>query len=107
MAIRCAWCGKPIFVGDFITLYSPSEEFEIPDWAVIYHQEPLQLIGCQRTDCADSGSDYCGCWIPPGKVQRQKSGIEMAIENHGNAILGSNENGKIKLEVIKHREMKE
>ena len=105
MTIRCVWCGRPIFIGDFITLYSPSKEFEIPTWVVIYKKEPLQLVGCQRTDCADSGSDYCGTWIPPGIVHRQQSGIEAALSNPESIILGHNENGKIHIETIEHRKM--
>jgi len=108
MAVRCAWCGRPIFIGDFITLYTPKDPNFVPQkGSLTYKEEPLRLVGCQRVDCAVSGSDYCGVWIPPGIVHRQKSGIEMALENLGNIIIGNNRNGKMDFEVVKHREMKE
>lgn len=107
MAIRCAWCEKPIFVGDFITLYNVNSNYQIPKFSVIYNKEPLQLVGCQRSNCADTGADYCGRWMPPGNVERQQSAIEMSFSNPGDIIIGNNDNGKINLEVIKHREMEE
>lgn len=93
MAIQCAWCGKPIFIGDPITLYTPSEEFEIPKHAVVYSEEPLQLVGCRRSDCADTGADYCGVWYPPGKVQRIASAIEIAMANPDHAVIGNIHDG--------------
>ncbi len=71
MVIKCAWCGGVIFIGDPITLYSPvKKDFEIPEHAVIYKEKPLQLIGCLRWDCAETGADRMGFWLPPGKVER-------------------------------------
>ncbi len=90
MAIRCTWCGKPIFIGDQITLYSPKDQgFVPPSWAVIHKtgSSLIQFIGCQRSDCADSGADYCGRWIPPGKVVRYPSLIEIAITNPNSAVI--------------------
>lgn len=67
MAIRCAWCGKPIFIGDPITLYNPTPNFNIPEYAVTYSTEPLQLVGCLRFDCARTGADRSGFWLPNDK----------------------------------------
>ncbi len=40
MAIRCAWCGKAIFIGDPVTLYSPKDEdLKMPDYAVLHNEE--------------------------------------------------------------------
>ena len=65
MTVRCAWCGDPIMIGDPITLYSPSDPtFEPPDHAVVFYPQPLQLVGCGRTTCADTGADYAGVWVP-------------------------------------------
>lgn len=36
MAIRCAWCGEPIFIGDPITLYTPRGDFKVPEHTVVY-----------------------------------------------------------------------
>src|SRR3989338_2816948 len=85
MAIRCAWCAKPIFVVDPITLYTPQSQkdfgrafaaqqelpfvfdsdlgFNIPAHAVVYQLKPLQLVGCLRWECADSGADRAGFWV--------------------------------------------
>lgn len=105
MTVLCAWCGGPIFVGDPITLYtptsaasfrrSPQQEFEfvhceelgfnIPKHAVIYNRNPLQLVGCLRMDCAETGGDRMGFWEPgedgKGRVQRIKSVFEQALES--------------------------
>ncbi|MCU0660311.1 MAG: hypothetical protein MUD00_01725 [Candidatus Pacebacteria bacterium] len=79
MAIQCAWCKSPIFIGDMITLYSPvSKDFKIPGHAKVYSENPLQLVGCQCSDCTESGADYCGVWVPPGKVERFPSALEIA-----------------------------
>ncbi|NTW88760.1 MAG: hypothetical protein HGB26_06475, partial [Desulfobulbaceae bacterium] len=87
MAIRCAWCGKPIFIGDPVTLYSPSKGFEIPEYAVRYSEDPLRLVGCLRWDCADSGIDRSGFWMPPGEVMRVMSPIEQVLATGTAAIV--------------------
>ena len=80
MSIRCAWCGEPIKVGDPITLYTPcKKDFQIPEYAVVYKKDPLQLVGCLRWDCADSGMSRAGFWVEPGEVHRVVSPIEMAL----------------------------
>ena len=85
MAIRCAWCGGVIFVGDVITLYSPvkKDDFKIPEHAVVYDEEEMQLVGCGRITCADTGADYAGFWIPgqdgKGIVKRTPTMIEQSI----------------------------
>ena len=80
MTIICPWCNKPIFIGDYITLYKPaSPNFTIPKGSKIYSNNPLLLVGCQRSSCADTGADYCGIWDIPGKVRRFPSAIELAL----------------------------
>lgn len=64
MAIKCAWCGNPIFIGDPVTLYTPQGDFKIPEYAVINNEKPLQLVGCLRWNCADTGADRAGSWLP-------------------------------------------
>ncbi len=80
MAIQCAFCGDPIFIGDPITLYTPRDGFQIPDHAVVYREEPLQLVGCLGSNCADTGADRAGFWLPgengKGRVQRVKAAYE-------------------------------
>lgn len=79
-AIKCAWCGKPIMPGDPITLYTPRKnDFEVPKHAVVWETDPLQLVGCLRWGCAESGADRSGFWEMPGRVQRVASPIEMLL----------------------------
>jgi len=84
MSIRCAWCGEPIFIGDPITLYTPTESnFKIPDHAVVHKQDPLQLVGCLGWDCALSGIDRAGFWVPrddgKGCVRQVPSPLEIIL----------------------------
>lgn len=80
MAIQCAWCGKPIFIGDPITLYTPRRDSKTPEHAMIYNKEPLQLVGCLRGNCAESGADRAGFWLPnendKGHVDRVPTAYE-------------------------------
>lgn len=88
MTIICPWCGKPIFVGDYVTLYTPTDpNFKIPEGAVVYSENPLQLVGCQRSTCAETGADYCGIWDVPGVVKRFLSAIERAMMTGGPVIM--------------------
>lgn len=87
MSIRCAWCGESIVIGEPITLYSPNDNFEIPEYAVEYRDPApnncLRLVGCLRWDCADSGASRSGFWMPgengQGKVERVMSPFEMIM----------------------------
>lgn len=95
MAIQCAWCGKPIFIGDYVTLYSPVDKSKLSEYAVIFNNELMQVVGCARETCADTGADYAGIWVSwedgTGKVNRFPSLIEMAlngsINGKDNAII--------------------
>lgn len=91
MVALCPWCEKPILIGSPITLYSPMiDDFEVPEDSVVYKEDPLTLVGCGRTSCADTGADYAGFWIPPGKVKRKQSLIEQSladIENGGDGVV--------------------
>lgn len=89
MSIKCAWCKNPIHIGDPVTLYIPEESFEIPKHAVKYHEDERCLVGCLGWDCASSGADRQGFWVPPGKVERVPSpmGLLMSDGNSGRAII--------------------
>lgn len=92
MAIRCAWCGEPIFIGDPVTLYSPPmKEFQIPQYAVIYSEVPLRFIGCLGWDCADTGADRSGFWLPDengkGFVYRVPTIYEKIFETKGPSVM--------------------
>ena len=87
-AIICPWCGEPIFPGYYITLYTPKDpNFKVPKGAVVYSKNPLQLVGCQRSNCADTGADYCGVWEYPGIVKRFPSAIERVMAGEKAVIM--------------------
>lgn len=84
MAIQCAWCGNPIFIGDPITLYTPnSNKFQIPEHAIVYNKKPLQLVGCFDWDCVESDADRAGLWLPnedgAGHVHRVPTAYEAIL----------------------------
>ena len=78
-AIKCPWCGGAIFPGELVTLYSPTDpNFIVPEGAVVYRKDPLQLVGCQSIRCAESGADYCGIWAGD-HVERFESALEQCF----------------------------
>lgn len=83
MAIRCAWCGRPIFIRDPVTLYIPDDDFEAPSYAVIHRRKPLTLVGCMRFGCVDTGADRAGFWLPGedgrGRVWRVPTVYELML----------------------------
>lgn len=93
MAIRCAWCGEPIHIGNPVTLYTPEKkDFVMPDHAVVHQKDPLQLVGCLRWDCAETGADRAGFWIPgndgKGTVHRVPSPLELAFASGQGVVVG-------------------
>lgn len=112
MAIRCAWCKEPIFIGDIITLYSPKkkDEFVLPENAVIYDKERMTVVGCCRTTCADTGADYAGSWLPDengkGKVHRRPTMIEQSMANlaeGGNGAIIQNHQQQSRNSFVAHK----
>lgn len=89
MAIRCAWCGNSIHVGNPVTLYIPQESYQVPEHAVRYSEDRRRLIGCLGWNCAGTGADRQGFWVPPGKVERVLSPIEILMSkgNQGKMVI--------------------
>lgn len=88
MAIPCAWCGLPITLGDPITLYKPKEGYT-PPTGVVTHEEAL--VGCLRWECAYSGADRAGFWVPDeknekGRVMRVPSPLEIIQKLFGGGM---------------------
>jgi len=104
MTICCAWCGGPIFIGDPITLYSPTKRpkhllkkgvitksdaernnNQFKAGGVVYDEKTMSLVGCLRMNCADTGADRAGFWVPSddkireGTVHRIMSPIEQCM----------------------------
>lgn len=75
MSIRCAWCGGSIIIGNPVTLYIPTDTYDVPDYAIHYKKDNSKaVVGCLGWDCADTGADRSGFWLPgndgKGKVQK-------------------------------------
>ncbi|MFN3188569.1 MAG: hypothetical protein ACK42D_03465 [Candidatus Paceibacteria bacterium] len=89
MSIICAWCENHIHVGDPVTLYIPQESYKVPEHAVRYDADERCLIGCLGWDCADTGADRQGFWLPPGKVVLAVSPFEMIMagKSHGQPVV--------------------
>lgn len=88
-AIPCAWCGKSIWPGDPVTLYTPlNKNYQPASGVVTYRQEPRLFVGCLRRNCANSGMDRSGFWVPPGQVLRVMSPFEMVIATDEVVIIG-------------------
>lgn len=102
MAIPCGWCGKSIHVGDPITLYVAGKDAKLfpgakaylgtvgdpavnvetlaaKPWLAGSSAEQVTVVGCLRWECADTGCDRAGFWIPPGTVDRVQTPIEMLL----------------------------
>lgn len=84
MTVKCAWCGDVIFIGTPITLYGPSYPWVFPDGTVFHSDNPLRVVGCPSSSCADTGADYVGMWLPDtegqGQVVRRRSMYAEAIQ---------------------------
>ncbi len=61
--------------------------FVVPDYAVVYRKNPLTLIGCLGWNCADTGADRAGFWLPGEDGQGRVKRVQTAYE----AILGAEE----------------
>lgn len=87
MTILCAWCQKPIFIGDPITLYSPKdvESFTVLKDFHAYSHEPLVLVGCLSWECGEY-MDRAGFWYPDG-VHRVLSPCELVLQNNSAVII--------------------
>jgi hypothetical protein len=87
LTILCAWCQKPIFIGDYVTLYIWSKPLtQMPKGAQVHSIHPAaQVVGCQRDACCDTIADLQGHWVPnderpgQGKVDCFTSVLERMI----------------------------
>lgn len=80
MSIKCAWCDNPISIGDPVTLYVAGESCKIPEHAVRLKEDPRRLVGCLGFDCAETGADRQGFWVPPGRVEQMDSPIDVLFK---------------------------
>ena len=82
MAIRCAWCRQPIFIGETLTLYSPGANFIARGDEVVFRTDPVLMVGCMRIGCGNGG-DRDGFWWPDdtghGRVVPVMSPLEQAL----------------------------
>lgn len=86
MTIQCAWCDNRISIGSPITLYTSKKPDEMPDHAVPYTEGGSgAFVGCLGWECADTGGDRAGFWLPgedgKGRVERVPTAIETLMSN--------------------------
>jgi hypothetical protein len=88
MTIKCAWCGKPIFVGAPVTLYkaAENEEKNLPVYAVLFNKEENTYLGCWRKDCCEKKEDIVGQWHPDNKVYMKDTLKEVFIAANKDGI---------------------
>lgn len=84
--IRCAWCGKPIFVGDPVTACPSNPDIPIPDYAVFVRQNPPILVGCLRPECCSKRRSN-GFWWPNGFHLGQVDTIDWKVLQKSEAVL--------------------
>ncbi len=84
MSIRCAWCENSIHIGDPVTLYISRGSNKVPEHAVRYDRDERCYVGCLGWGCAETGADRQGFWMPPGKVARIPSPMEMLMSSGSN-----------------------
>lgn len=90
--IPCAWCGKPIWPDEPITLYlSSNPEQEVSVGSVLYREVGGKkvYVGCLRWDCARTGADRAGFWVVPGEVERCLSPLEEALQSPSGMVIVS------------------
>jgi hypothetical protein len=82
MTTRCAWCQKPIFVGDLITFQLPVPSL-VSKNERINVRKPREYVGCLRVGCATTGANRNGFWMPghdgKGRVMQVPSSAEIAL----------------------------
>ncbi|HVN26827.1 MAG TPA: hypothetical protein VMT99_04250 [Candidatus Paceibacterota bacterium] len=61
--IRCGVCGRHIFPGDGVALYSGKSDGVRLEIATKVGDS---VIGCMRCDCCQSGAFFAGNWSPSG-----------------------------------------
>ncbi len=110
MTATCAWCGKPIFIGDMITLYGTSREgnLKVKEGATLYALLPTALwVGCNRDSCTDTVADWQGRWVPDettfgkGQVERMMSPLELMLQNPGAAVHIVQDCGEVSMKLIR------
>lgn len=81
MAIQCAKCGEPIFIGDGIALgVAEDESAPRPLHSKTYTTPDgiLNHILCLRHDCGHSLDNLAGFWVPPGTISHLLHGMTRA-----------------------------
>lgn len=85
MTVPCAWCGRPIFIDDPITLYRKLSDYRTIENSVALPHDSSRWVGCMRMDCAESAADRAGMWVPgengKGEVFRLPTPLEIIFSN--------------------------
>lgn len=87
MTIKCASCGKPIWIGSPIALIVLDDQDEIPPYAVPHEGG---FVVCLRIDCGEPCM-RSGFWLPSvnghGYVFRVPSPIELCLGGQSSVVV--------------------
>lgn len=87
MTIKCASCGKPIWIGSPIALIVLDDSDKIPPHAVPHEGG---FVACLRMDCGDPCM-RSGFWLPDidghGYVFRVPSPLELCLGGQGSVVV--------------------
>ena len=86
MAIRCAWCGESIAIGDPVSLCALVNPLHLmPEYAVGHGEK--QFVGCLRWGCADGAHARSGFWNPPGQVVEVPNPIDLSLRGPTGSVV--------------------
>jgi len=70
-AIHCAGCKGIIVPGDKVCLYGGMTQDQVPKYAHVFDDNPIQLVYCAR--CADSKDHIIGTWMRGKRIEYFKT----------------------------------
>jgi hypothetical protein len=79
MSVQCACCGKPVWIGDKVTLYQPDRASKLPKYVYRLHKDSNYFVACTRSECAKTRKSVSGRWLPPGEVKCDSSPTETVL----------------------------
>ncbi|OGZ72397.1 MAG: hypothetical protein A2908_03055 [Candidatus Staskawiczbacteria bacterium RIFCSPLOWO2_01_FULL_38_12b] len=84
MSMRCVLCGKPILIGDSVTLFVAPEAQG--DSLMYQYQYKGCLIGCWQ--CVSTSVEIIGRWVTPGEFMLTKDANAVeAKKDSGNSLV--------------------
>lgn len=71
MAIRCAYCGNPIHIGDMVIIGPAVDQGNMFDqYTAFYKGSKIYVVCTDRASCVEvAGIAEAGIWVAPGRIQ--------------------------------------